>query len=249
MTDDKVKLEPAWKTLLADQFQKPYMRDLRAFLQKEIQAKKIVFPRGQNIFAALNVTPFDKVKVVILGQDPYHGMGQAHGLCFSVMPGVQLPPSLQNIFKEIERELGIKQPGHGNLNWWAEQGVLLLNATLTVEMGKAGSHQGKGWELFTDRVIHILNEKKDHLVFVLWGSYAQKKGQFIDRKRHLVLESPHPSPLSAHRGFFGCGHFRKINEYLLAHNEKPIDWQLPPLEFLTARGRVESQNESPVARR
>ncbi len=226
---DRIQLEPSWKSRLLSEFQKPYMQKLREFLQREKAANKIIYPRGGDMFAALNLCPFDKVKVVILGQDPYHGAKQAHGLCFSVRPGVDIPPSLQNIFKELKDDLGIEPPKHGYLKSWADQGVLLLNATLSVEAGRAGSHQNKGWEEFTDAIIHRLNDEKEGLVFVLWGSYAQKKGAFIDRKKHLVLESAHPSPLSAHRGFFGCRHFSKINEYLKSKGKEPIDWRLPPL--------------------
>jgi uracil-DNA glycosylase len=208
------------------------MNNLRAFLKKEKDARKVIYPRGSEFFAALNQTPFDKVKVVILGQDPYHGVNQAHGLCFSVRPGVAPPPSLVNIYKELKSDLGIEPPDHGDLTHWADQGVLLLNATLSVEAGKAGSHQGKGWEEFTDAVINVLNRERAGLVFVLWGSYAQKKGAFIDGEKHLVLKGPHPSPLSAHRGFFGCKHFSKINEYLRSHGERPIDWRLPKLSEL-----------------
>lgn len=202
------------------------MQQLREFLLREKAAKKIIFPRGSEFFAALNHTPFEKVKVVILGQDPYHGVNQAHGLCFSVRPGVDVPPSLRNIYAEIKRDLGIEPPDHGYLEEWARQGVLLLNATLSVEAGRAGSHQNKGWEQFTDSIIDRLNREREHLVFVLWGSYAQRKGAFIDRKRHLVLTAPHPSPLSAHRGFLGCGHFSKINEYLRSTGQSQIDWRL-----------------------
>jgi uracil-DNA glycosylase len=226
---DRIKLDPSWKSRLIDEFGKPYMDELREFLKKERAAGKTIYPRGTEYFAALDHTPFDKVKVVILGQDPYHGMNQAHGLCFSVRPGVAVPPSLQNIFIELKSDLGIEPPNHGHLATWAEQGVLLLNATLTVEAGKAGSHQNKGWEKFTDTVIHALAREREHLVFVLWGSYAQKKGAFIDTRRHLVLKSPHPSPLSAHNGFFGCGHFSRINDYLREHGLAPIDWRLPKL--------------------
>jgi uracil-DNA glycosylase len=187
----------------------------------------MIFPRGTEYFAALNACPFDRVKVVILGQDPYHGPGQAHGLSFSVRPGVQIPPSLTNIFKEIQSDLGLEPPTHGYLQHWAEQGVLLLNSTLTVEARRAGSHQKKGWENFTDAVIRHLNRERDHLAFVLWGSYAQKKASFVDQTRHLVLKSVHPSPLSAHRGFFGSKHFSKINAYLTEHGQTPIDWSLP----------------------
>jgi len=227
---DRIRIEPSWKARLLREFTQPYMRDLREFLKKEISARKVIYPRGAEYFAALDHTPFDKVKVVVLGQDPYHGVNQAHGLCFSVRPGVDIPPSLQNIFIELKNDLGIEPPDHGHLTHWAEQGVLLLNATLTVEAGKAGSHQNKGWEKFTDAVIDVLNREREGLVFVLWGSYAQKKGAFIDTKKHLVLEGPHPSPLSAHRGFFGCRHFSRINNYLQAHGKAQIDWRLPKLD-------------------
>jgi uracil-DNA glycosylase len=230
---DRIQLEPSWKNHLVGEFSKPYMNNLRAFLKKEKDAKKVIYPRGSEFFAALNQTPFDKVKVVILGQDPYHGVNQAHGLCFSVRPGVEPPPSLVNIYKELRSDLGIEPPDHGYLTHWADQGVLLLNATLSVEAGKAGSHQGKGWEEFTDAVIDVLNRERAGLVFVLWGSYAQKKGAFIDDEKHLVLKGPHPSPLSAHRGFFGCKHFSKINEYLRSRGEKSIDWRLPKLSELS----------------
>ncbi|MEX0739794.1 MAG: uracil-DNA glycosylase [Pseudohongiella sp.] len=227
MTDNRdIKLDASWKALLADQFGLDYMKALRRFLQSEKQQGKQIYPAGADIFNALNTTPFDQVKVVILGQDPYHGPGQAHGLCFSVRPGIALPPSLQNIYKEIHADLGLPVSRSGCLNAWAEQGVLLLNSVLTVEAGKAASHQGKGWEIFTDRVISVLNERAQHLVFLLWGSYAQRKGAMIDRDRHLVLQSPHPSPLSAHRGFFGNQHFSRANAYLGEHNKTPIDWRV-----------------------
>jgi uracil-DNA glycosylase len=225
----KIKLHPSWKSRLMDEFGKPYMTGLREFLKQEKAAGKTIYPKGNEYFAALDHTPFDQVKVVILGQDPYHGMNQAHGLCFSVRPGVALPPSLNNIFAELKNDLGIEPPGHGYLAAWAEQGVLLLNATLTVEAGRAGSHQNRGWEPFTDAVIHALAREREHLVFVLWGSYAQKKGAFIDARRHLVLKSAHPSPLSAHNGFFGCRHFSRINDYLREHGRAPVDWRLPKL--------------------
>jgi len=221
-----VRLENSWKRHLEDEFQKPYMKKLKDFLVSEKKKGKMIYPKGGEIFEALNATPFDKVKVVILGQDPYHGPGQAHGLSFSVKPGVPPPPSLQNIYKELESDLGIKPPRHGYLKHWADQGVLLLNATLSVEKGKAGSHQKKGWEEFTDEIVKELNEQREHLVFMLWGSYAQKKGEGLDTKKHLVLKAPHPSPLSAHRGFFGSRHFSKANKYLEAHGIKPIDWSL-----------------------
>jgi len=225
----QVQLEASWQAVLKDEFDQDYMKQLRAFLQKEKQAGKQIYPPGNLIFNALNSTPLDKVRVVILGQDPYHNPGQAHGLCFSVLPGVAPPPSLLNIYKELQRDVGFVAPGHGCLQYWAEQGVLLLNAVLTVEQFKAASHQGKGWERFTDKIVSVLNEKKEGLVFLLWGSYAQKKGQFISRTRHLVLESPHPSPLSAHRGFVGNGHFSRTNAWLTQQGQAPIDWQLPPL--------------------
>lgn len=225
--DSNVKLDSSWKKRLLTEFEKEYMKSLRTFLKQETQNKKVVYPRGTEYFAALNSTPFEKVKVVILGQDPYHGPNQAHGLCFSVKPGVAVPPSLLNIYKELKRDLGLEIPIHGHLQKWADQGVLLLNATLTVEASKAGSHQGKGWETFTDKIVEVLNEEKTNLVFLLWGSYAQKKGECIDSKKHLVLKAPHPSPLSAHRGFLGCQHFSKTNNYLKANGIVSIDWSLP----------------------
>lgn len=222
----EVQLDPSWKAALGSEFDADYMLRLRSFLQHEKAAGKRIFPPGREIFNALNSTPLDTVKVVIIGQDPYHGPGQAHGLCFSVKPGVRVPPSLQNIYKELHADVGFEIPRHGYLQPWAEQGVLLLNATLTVEQGRAGSHQGKGWEQFTDRIIEILNQQQG-LVFLLWGSYAQKKGAAIDRDRHLVLQSPHPSPLSASRGFFGNGHFSRANAYLQQQGRPTISWQLP----------------------
>ena len=225
---DRVQLEASWKALLQPEFERDYMRQLRAFLLQEKQAGKQVFPAGRDMFNALNSTPFDQVRVVILGQDPYHGPGQAHGLCFSVQPGVEIPPSLRNIYKELASDLGIAPARHGCLQSWAAQGVLLLNAVLSVEAGRAGSHQGRGWEQFTDRIIALLNERREHLVFMLWGSHAQKKGQFIDRSHHLVLESPHPSPLSASRGFLGNRHFSRANQYLQAQGRAPVDWRVLP---------------------
>lgn len=222
----KIDLHPSWLEYLGSEFEKDYMLKLKAFLLQQKQQGKIIYPPSPLIFNAFNSTPLDQVEVVILGQDPYHGPGQAHGLCFSVQPGVQTPPSLQNIFKEIKRDLSISPPTHGCLQSWADRGVLLLNATLTVEQGQAGSHQGKGWEQFTDRAIQLVNEHCTGVVFLLWGSYAQKKGQFIDASKHLVLKSPHPSPLSAHRGFIGNGHFSKANQYLQKQGKKPIDWSL-----------------------
>ena len=224
---DRVKLDASWLAAIGDEFEKPYMAQLKAFLLAEKNAGKIIYPAAANWFNALNSTPFDQVEVVILGQDPYHGPGQAHGLCFSVLPGVPAPPSLQNMFKELNSDLGIPISRHGNVEHWAEQGVLLLNSVLTVEQAKAGSHQGRGWEIFTDACVEHLNREREALVFLLWGSYAQKKGQLIDRKKHRVLEAPHPSPLSSHRGFFGCKHFSKTNDYLREQGKKPIDWALP----------------------
>lgn len=224
------QLHTSWQAVIGEEFDKPYMQSLRAFLKQEKAAGKTVFPPSPLIFNAFNHTPFDKVRVVIVGQDPYHGQDkgqpQAHGLSFSVPEGVALPPSLMNIFKEIESDLGVKMSGKGDLTPWANQGVLLLNATLTVEMANAGSHQKHGWEAFTDAAITALNTHREGLVFVLWGSYAQKKGEMIDPKKHLVLKSPHPSPLSAHRGFFGNHQFSKINEHLSRHGQSPIEWQL-----------------------
>lgn len=223
----EIKLEASWLEHLQGEFHQKYMQVLRDFLRQELAQGKQIYPPGELIFNALNTTPLDKVKVVILGQDPYHGPGQAHGLCFSVLPGVATPPSLVNIYKEINADLGIEPAQHGYLHSWAEQGVLLLNSVLTVEKLKAASHQGKGWERFTDRVVRVLNEQREQLVFLLWGSYAQKKGQIIDRNKHLVLQSPHPSPLSAHRGFLGCRHFSQTNDYLVKTGQEPIDWALP----------------------
>lgn len=226
-TRTNIKLDPSWLKVLGDEFDKPYMVALKDFLQAEKKMGKVIYPASANWFAALNTTPFERVEVVILGQDPYHGPGQAHGLCFSVMRGVPPPPSLQNIFKELKSDMGMALPAHGNLQHWAEQGVLLLNSVLTVEQARAGSHQGRGWETFTDACIAHLNREREGLVFLLWGSYAQKKGQLIDRARHCVLEAPHPSPLSAHRGFLGCRHFSRTNAYLEGRGERPIDWSLP----------------------
>lgn len=222
-----VKLEPSWLAQVEDEFSKPYMQKLREFLITRKQHNAVIYPPGNKIFNALNSTPFDKVRVVILGQDPYHGPGQAHGLCFSVQPGVKVPPSLANIYRELNNDLDLPVPGHGYLQSWADQGVLLLNSVLTVERGQAGSHQNKGWETFTDAVVHKLEQKRQNLVFMLWGSYAQKKGAVIDTRRHLVLKAPHPSPLSAHRGFLGCGHFSKTNQYLNEHQLQAIDWSVP----------------------
>lgn len=229
MSEQRIRLEPSWKARIGACLQRPEMLALAAFLRAEQQAGKRIYPPGPEIFAAFEHTPFERVRVVILGQDPYHGPGQAHGLCFSVRPGVRVPPSLENIFKEIQRDLGIPRPAHGCLTAWADRGVLLLNAVLTVEEGRAGSHQGKGWEGFTDAAIEALNREREGLVFLLWGAYAQRKGQLIDGHRHCVLSSVHPSPLSAHRGFLGCGHFSAANRYLAARGQAPIDWSLPPI--------------------
>lgn len=222
-----VKIENSWKLALADEWEKPYFGELTAFVRSQYATRGVtVYPPGRSIFAAFDACPFDDVRVVILGQDPYHGPGQANGLCFSVAPGVPLPPSLINIFKEVHDDLGLDQvPTDGDLTRWARQGVLLLNSTLTVEAHRAGSHQGRGWEQFTDEVIMRLNSRRSNLVFILWGSYAIKKGAFIDRTRHLVITSPHPSPLSSYRGFFGSKPFSRANEYLTAHGYKPIDWK------------------------
>lgn len=218
-----IKIEASWKAHLKEEFEKQYFTDLTSFVKLEYAAQKI-YPPGKLIFNAFEECPFNKVKVVILGQDPYHEPGQAHGLCFSVPDGVNPPPSLQNIFKEIRNDLEIPIPKSGNLERWAEQGVFLLNATLTVRAHQAGSHQKKGWEIFTDHVIHLLSSSGDHLVFLLWGAYAQRKGELIDTKKHLILSSVHPSPLSAHRGFFGNHQFSKANEYLINHGKEPINW-------------------------
>jgi uracil-DNA glycosylase len=218
-----IKIEASWKEHLKEEFEKPYFADLTSFVKSEYTTQK-VYPPGKLIFNAFEKCPFDRVKVVILGQDPYHEPGQAHGLCFSVPDGVNPPPSLQNIFKEIKNDLEIPIPKSGNLERWAEQGVFLLNATLTVRAHQAGSHQKKGWETFTDNVIHLLSNSADHLVFVLWGAYAQRKGELINSNKHLILSSVHPSPLSAHRGFFGNHQFSKANEYLINHGKEPIKW-------------------------
>jgi uracil-DNA glycosylase len=223
----KVQLEGSWLERLDDQFQREYMQKLRDFLVTRKEHRAVIYPPGKQIFNALNSTPFEQVRVVILGQDPYHGPGQAHGLCFSVQSGVRVPPSLANIYREIQSDLGIESPHNGYLQSWAEQGVLLLNAVLTVERGQAGSHQGKGWEIFTDAIVQLLNDERENLVFMLWGSYAMKKGAVIDSRKHLVLKAPHPSPLSAHRGFLGCRHFSSANDYLKKHQQLPIDWAVP----------------------
>ncbi len=219
-----VKIEKSWKEQLSDEFEKPYFEALTTFVRSEYSGSTPIYPPARLIFNAFDHCPFNEVKVVIIGQDPYHGAGQANGLCFSVNPGVPFPPSLLNIFKEIAADTGSPIPTDGDLTRWSNQGVLLLNATLTVRAASAGSHQNKGWEQFTDAVISILAEKRENIVFILWGSYAQKKGAFIDRNRHLVLTSPHPSPLSAYHGFFGNHHFTLTNDYLIKHGKEPIKW-------------------------
>jgi uracil-DNA glycosylase len=221
----KPDIEPSWLQELNDEFQKEYFLNLKKFLLEE-KKKYTIYPPGKYIFNAFNLTPFSKVKVVIIGQDPYHGKGQAHGLCFSVPDGVPIPPSLQNIYKELHNDLGLPIPHTGNLTPWAKQGVLLLNAILTVRAGQPGSHRGKGWELFTDAVIEKLNRKKENLVFLLWGKFAQEKGEKINTSKHLVLKAPHPSPFSANRGFFGCKHFSKTNIYLQEKGISPVNWKI-----------------------
>ncbi len=222
-----IALHESWKAPLLPEFNSEYMAALKAFLNAEKAAGKTIYPKGSEWFRALDLTPLDKVRVVILGQDPYHGPGQAHGLCFSVKPGVRPPPSLLNIYKELESDLGLTRSRHGFLEHWAQQGVLLLNSVLTVEMAKAASHQGKGWERFTDAVVRLVNDKPDPVVFMLWGAYAQKKAAFVDTSRHLVLKAAHPSPLSAHNGFLGCRHFSKCGAFLQETGQQPIDWTLP----------------------
>ena len=224
---DRVKLENSWKAALQDEFEQPYMKQLGEFLRREKAAGKVIYPPGPMIFQALNSTPLERVRVVILGQDPYHGAGQAHGLCFSVQPGVSPPPSLQNIFKELKRDLNLDIPSHGYLQHWADQGVLMLNTSLTVEQGVAGSHAKMGWQRLTDRIIEVISEKRSDVVFLLWGAHAQSKAKLIDPTRHLLLKSVHPSPLSAHRGFIGNGHFSRVNQFLKQRGLEPIDWKLP----------------------
>ncbi|OHV12070.1 uracil-DNA glycosylase [Kushneria phosphatilytica] len=221
-------LPESWGRHLDGEFDAPYMQTLKEFLRVQKDQRRIVYPSSENWFRAFTLTPLDSVKVVILGQDPYHGPGQAHGLCFSVRPGVAIPPSLINIYKELEADdVPFSAVSHGFLESWARQGVLLLNSVLTVERGQAAAHRGQGWETFTDRAIATINEQCEHVVFLLWGSYAQKKASFVDRQRHLVLHAPHPSPLSAHRGFFGCRHFSRANAFLQEHGMTPVDWRLP----------------------
>jgi uracil-DNA glycosylase len=220
-------LEPGWLNVLSDELEKPYMKELKGFLLEEKQKGFAVYPKGADIFNAFNHTPFNKVKVVILGQDPYHGQGQAHGLSFSVQKGITVPPSLKNMYKELADEFkDFKIPNHGNLTAWADQGVLLLNATLTVRAHEAGSHQKRGWETFTDHVISILSKERKGIVFLLWGKYAQQKESLIDPHKHHILKAAHPSPFSAHNGFFGSNHFRKANELLVQENQQPIKWQI-----------------------
>lgn len=230
---DRVRLEPSWKARVGAWFERDEMRELSTFLRQRKAAGATVYPPSADIFAAFDATPFDAVKIVILGQDPYHGPGQAHGLCFSVPAGVPVPPSLDNIYKELARDIGFQRPDHGCLLPWARQGVLLLNSVLTVEAGRAGAHAGKGWEGFTDHVVEVLDRQRNDLVFLLWGSYAQAKGKVIDTGRHRVLRAPHPSPLSAHRGFIGCGHFSAANQYLLRTGQVPVEWALPAAAALT----------------
>ncbi len=223
----EVQLEASWKAALANEFSMPYMRELKLFLQQQKQLGKIIYPKSADIFSALNTTPLDQVRVVILGQDPYHGPKQAHGMCFSVLPGIKPPPSLVNIYKELQADLNITPVTHGYLQSWAQQGVLLLNSVLTVEQANPGSHQNKGWERFTDKIIAVLNAQSKPIIFLLWGSYAQQKGQIIDASKHLILTAAHPSPFSAYRGFLGCKHFSRVNQQLQAWGQSEINWQLP----------------------
>ena len=226
---ERIRLHESWKSRLSDVFQASPMPELRAFLRDELAAGKTIYPPPPQIFAALDATPFEQVKVVILGQDPYHGPGQAHGLCFSVQPGVPAPPSLVNIYKELKRDLNIDIPSHGYLQSWADQGVLMLNTTMTVERANANAHKDKGWQFFTDRIIELVSERRPHLVFMLWGAHAQSKQKLIDATKHLVLTSVHPSPLSAYRGFIGNGHFSRTNKFLEQNGLAAIDWKLPPV--------------------
>jgi uracil-DNA glycosylase len=231
--DQRFNLHESWQAPLGKEFDSEYMARLQAFLLSEKSAGKQIYPQEGEYFRALNLTPLSDVRVVILGQDPYHGPGQAHGLCFSVQPGVRPPPSLVNIYKELENDLGLSRPAHGFLEHWAQQGVLLLNSVLTVEMAQAASHRGKGWEEFTDAVIRLIAAQEEPVAFLLWGSHAQKKAAFVENVeqggKHLLLKAPHPSPLSAHRGFFGCRHFSRVNKFLESSGREPIDWALPPL--------------------
>ena len=236
MSAERIRLEPSWKARVGDYLDRPDMQALSEFLRAELRAGKTIYPPPRRIFAALDATPFEEVRIVILGQDPYHGPGQAHGLCFSVPPGVPIPPSLENIFAELKNDLGIPRADHGCLLPWARQGVLLLNAVLTVERGLAGSHHGKGWEGFTDAIVDQLNRERENLVFLLWGNPAQSKGRLIDTRRHRVLKAPHPSPLSAHRGFLGCRHFSLSNQWLEQHGHPPVDWSLAPASRIALDG-------------
>lgn len=226
MSNTNIQIEESWKTVLSDEFNKPYFSELRQFLQNEKAAEKTIYPPGSLIFNAFNSTPFDKVRVVILGQDPYHGAGQAHGLCFSVQHGIKPPPSLVNIYKELKSDVGFEIPHHGNLQKWTTQGIFLLNAILTVEANQPASHQKSGWQEFTNVVIEKLSKEKEGLIFLLWGNFAQQKAVLIDEKKHTILKAPHPSPFSAHTGFFGCKHFSKTNEILKSRGEETIDWQV-----------------------
>ncbi|MFT6106098.1 MAG: uracil-DNA glycosylase [Rickettsiales bacterium] len=231
MNIKKPPLPDSWMSYLGEEFEKDYMMNLQSFLQKEKGENKSIYPDESQIFSAFNLTPLDKVKIVIIGQDPYHGEDQAHGLCFSVNPGVKTPPSLRNIYKELKSDLGSETPNHGFLESWAKNGVLMLNNVLTVEQGKPASHQGKGWEIFTDRTVDVLNKKCKNLVFLLWGSHAQKKAVNVDNKKHLVLKCSHPSPFSAHKSFLGSGHFSKSNKYLQNCGITPVDWFLPQISL------------------
>ncbi len=242
MTTERIRLEDGWKNQLSDQFELPYMKQLRAFLLARAESGAVIYPGPSQWFEAFNRTPFEQIKVVILGQDPYHGPGQAHGMCFSVLPGVAVPPSLRNIYKELKSDLSIEPVSHGYLEAWADQGVFLLNSVLTVEHGQAASHQGKGWEQFTDRVIEVLSSRLENTVFMLWGGYAKRKGQIIDSQKHCVLTSAHPSPLSV-RGFTGCRHFSSANQYLTRHGKAPVNWQLP--EKVSVK-RIDNANSATV---
>ena len=226
---ERIRLDPSWKARIGDYLQREDMQALSVFLRERKASGARIFPPGPQIFSALDATAFDAVKVVILGQDPYHGPGQAHGLCFSVQPGVPAPPSLVNIYKELKRDLNIDIPNHGYLQSWADQGVLMLNTTMTVERANANAHKDKGWQFFTDRIIEVVSQHQPHLVFMLWGAHAQSKQKLIDATKHLVLTSVHPSPLSAYRGFLGCGHFSRTNKFLEQNGESPIEWRLPPV--------------------
>ena len=220
----RIQLEPSWKSRLLPEFSKPYMKGLKAFLTEELSRGKTIYPKGKEYFRALDLAPFDKVRLAVIGQDPYHGPHQAHGLCFSVRMGIPPPPSLVNIYRELKSDLGIPIASHGCLEAWARQGALLLNSSLTVEARRPSSHRGRGWEEFTDRIISLLNGEKEHIVFLLWGRHAAEKARAVDESRHCVLKAPHPSPFSADRGFFGCRHFSRANDYLKSHGLEPIDW-------------------------